>query len=133
MPTETVQPEIANPKTGITHPEMKAFVSNHFEAFVNRRNLEIADVNFAPEFVDHGADEPAGTPPRPWGAKPHVGGACKKFPDLHVTSEDMIAEDDRIVVRNTWRGTDVDSGTRLQFGGIVIWRIAHRQLGIASK
>jgi predicted SnoaL-like aldol condensation-catalyzing enzyme len=128
MQLETAQPEIANPKTGMTHSEMKAFVADHFEEFVNRQNIDIADVNFAPEFADHGADVPAGTPPGPAGAKQYVGGAYKKFPDLHVTIEDMIAEDDKVVVRNTWRGTDVATGTRLQFAGIVIWRIAHGQL-----
>jgi len=43
--------------------EMKEFVRNHFEEFVNRRNLDIADVNFAPQFADHGADVPPSLPP----------------------------------------------------------------------
>jgi predicted ester cyclase len=108
--------------------EMKAFVLNHFEEFVNRRNIDIADVNFAPEFVDHGADVPPGTPPGPAGAKQYVGGAYKKFPDLHVTIEDIIAEADKVVVRNTWTAKDAATGSAIQFSGIVIWRIAHRQL-----
>ena len=40
-----------NPKTGMTHGEMREFVRNHFEEFVNRKNLDIGNVNFAPEFV----------------------------------------------------------------------------------
>jgi SnoaL-like polyketide cyclase len=72
--------------------EMKVFVRNHFEEFVNRKNIEIAEVNFAPEFVDHGSDVPAGTPPGPAGAKQYVGGVLKEFPDTHVTIEDIIAE-----------------------------------------
>jgi len=36
------------------------FLKNHFEEFVNRKNLDIAYVNFAPEFVDHGSDVPSG-------------------------------------------------------------------------
>jgi hypothetical protein len=35
-------------------------VRNHFEEFVNCKNLNIGKVNFAPEFVDHGL-----TPPQP--------------------------------------------------------------------
>ena len=58
----------------------------------------------------------------------YVSGALGKFPDLRVTIEDMIAEGDRVVVRNIWRATNPSHGTRLQFAGIVIWRIAHRQL-----
>jgi ketosteroid isomerase-like protein len=108
--------------------EMKTFVRNHFEQFVNRKNLHIADVNLASDFVDHGADVPPGTPPGPAGAKQYVGNALKKFPNMKVTIEDMIAEGDKVVVRNTWRGTDRDSGNKLQFSGIVIWRMARGQL-----
>jgi len=120
--------EMVHPKTGLTHTAMKEFVRNHFEEFVNRKNLDIADVNFAPEFVDHGTDVPPGMPPGPAGAKAYVGGAYKKFPDIHVDILDMIAEDDRVVVRNRWTGTDAASGIKYEFSGIVIWRIAHRQL-----
>jgi predicted SnoaL-like aldol condensation-catalyzing enzyme len=123
MPSEEV-----NPHTGMTFTEMKEFVRNHFKEFVNRKNLDIADVNFAPEFKDHGADVPPGTPPGPAGAKAYVGGAYEKFPDLHVDILDLIAERDRVVVRNHWTGTEASSGTKYEFSGIVIWRIAHRQL-----
>ena len=128
MSTQPSSPEATDPRTGMTHSEMKAFVQNHFEEFVNRKNLSIGEVNFAPEFVDHGADVPPGTPPGPAGAIQYVGGAYKKFPDLHVTINDIIAEDDKVVVRNTWQGTEAATGTVFQFSGIVIWRIAHRQL-----
>ena len=117
-----------NLKTGMSHAEMKKFVRHHFEEFVNRKNLDIADVNFAPEFVDHGTDVPPGMPPGPNGAKAYVGGAYKKFPDIHVDLLDLIAEDDRVVVRNQWTGTEAATGTKYEFSGIVIWRIAHRQL-----
>jgi predicted SnoaL-like aldol condensation-catalyzing enzyme len=108
--------------------KMKQFIRNHFEEFVNRRNLEVADVNFAPYYVDHGSDVPPGTPPGPQGAKQYVGGALKRFPDMHVTVEDVIAEGDKVVVRNTWQGTDRESGKKLRFGGIVIWRVAEGKL-----
>jgi predicted SnoaL-like aldol condensation-catalyzing enzyme len=120
--------EAVNPKTGMTHTEIREFVRNHFEEFVNRKNLDIGKVNFALEFVDHGADVPPGTPPGPEGAMQYVGGAYKKFPDLHVDILDLIAEDDRVVVRNHWTGTEAATGTKWEFSGIVIWRIAHRQL-----
>ena len=123
-------PEVGtmNPATGFSHSEMKDFVRNHFEEFVNRKNISIGDVNFAPEFVDRGSDVPPGIPPGPEGAKQYVGGALKKFPDLHVMIEDIIAGGDKVVVRNTWRATNSANGTKLQFAGIVIWRIVHRQL-----
>lgn len=120
--------DAVNPKTGMTSMEIREFVRNHFDGFVNRKNLDIADVNFAPEFVDHGADVPPGLPPGPAGAKAYVGGAYKKFPDIHVEILDLIADDDRVVVRNRWTGTEASTGITYEFSGIVIWRIAHRQL-----
>jgi predicted SnoaL-like aldol condensation-catalyzing enzyme len=128
MSTTPAMQEALNPKTGMTHSEMREFVRNHFEEFVNRKNLDIGKVNFAPEFVDHGADVPPGLAPGPQGAMQYVGGAYKKFPDLHVEILDLIAEEDRVVVRNHWTGTEALSGTKYEFSGIVIWRIAHRQL-----
>jgi predicted SnoaL-like aldol condensation-catalyzing enzyme len=120
--------EVKNSKTGMTHAEMKEFIRNHFEEFVNRKNLGIGEVNFAPGFVEHGADVPPGMPPGRDGAIQYVGAALKKVPDLHVTIEDMIAEDDKVVVRNHWIGTDAASKQKLEFSGIVIWRIANRQI-----
>ena len=120
--------EPINPKTGMTHSEVREFIRNHFEEFVNKKNVQIGNVNFSADFVDHGSDVPPGMPPGPAGAIAYVGGALRKFPDLHVTIEDMIAEDDRVVVRNHWIATDTQAGKKLQFRGIVIWRIAARQI-----
>jgi predicted SnoaL-like aldol condensation-catalyzing enzyme len=128
MSTAAEPSEIRNPRTGMTHAEMKEFIRNHFEEFVNRKNVRIGEVNFAPGFVDHGADVPPGLPPGPAGAMQYVGAALEKVPDLHVTIEDLIAEDDKVVVRNHWIGTDAASKQRLEFSGIVIWRIANRQI-----
>ena len=41
----------------------KEFVRQQFEEFVNRKNLQIADRNFAPEYQEHGSDAPADYPP----------------------------------------------------------------------
>jgi predicted ester cyclase len=120
--------EPINRKTAMTHPEAKEFIRNHFQEFVNRKNVNIGNVNFAADFVDHGADVPAGMPPGPAGAIQYVSGALKRFPDLRVQIEDMIAEDDKVVVRNHWTATDSQSGKRLEFRGIVIWRIAARRI-----
>ncbi len=80
--------EVKNPNTDMTHAEIKEFIRNHFEEFVNRKNLYIGAVNFAPGFVDHGADVPPGLPPGPAGVIAYVGAALKKVPDLRVTIED---------------------------------------------
>jgi predicted ester cyclase len=42
--------------------------------------------------------------------------------------EDLIAEDDKVVCRNTWRATDTVSGSLISFKGIVIWRFANDKI-----
>jgi predicted SnoaL-like aldol condensation-catalyzing enzyme len=108
--------------------ENKKFVREHFEEFVNRKNLEIADRNFAPEYQEHGTDAAPNSAPGPEGPKRYLAAAFKRFPDIHVTIEDIIAESDKVVVRNTWRATDAHTNQKIQFGGIVIWRLARGQL-----
>jgi predicted ester cyclase len=103
--------------------EMKTFIRNHFDQFVNGKNPDIADTIFASDFIDHGTDVPAGTARGPAGAKEHVGNTRKRFPDMKATIEDIIAEGDKVVVRNVWRATDPATGNKIQFGGIAIWRI----------
>jgi predicted ester cyclase len=67
-------------------------------------------------------------PPEPAGAIEYVAGALKRSPDLHVQIEDMITEDDKVVVRNHWTATDSQTAKRLEFRGIVMWRIAARKI-----
>jgi predicted SnoaL-like aldol condensation-catalyzing enzyme len=120
MLTTTPSRESVNPKTQMTHEEVKQFVRNHFEEFINRKNLDILDINFAPEYVEHGTDLPPGCPRNRAGTKQYVAGSHKKFPDLQVEILDMIAEDDKVVVHNHWTGTEAESGVKYEISGIVI-------------
>jgi predicted ester cyclase len=108
--------------------DSKAFVRRHFEEFVNRQDLSAAERNFAAEYQEHGTDVPPGLPPGPSGPKQYLAAAFQRFPDIHVTIEDIIAEGDRVVVRNTWRATDQKAGQKIEFSGIVIWRISQGKL-----
>jgi len=53
MSTSAERSEGTNPKTGMTHRELKEFIRNPLEEFVNRKNLRAGEVNFAAGFVDH--------------------------------------------------------------------------------
>ena len=108
--------------------EAKAFVKQHFEDFVNKQDLSVADRNFSPDYREHGADVPQGLPDGPEGPKVYLAAAFKKYPDIHVTIEDIVAEGDKVVVRNTWRATDSGTGQKIEFAGIVIWRIVDGKL-----
>lgn len=46
-----------------------------------------------------------GRPVNPDEIKRYVGALVAAFPDMHYTIEDMVAEDDRIAIRITMRGT----------------------------
>src|SRR5258708_26596776 len=98
--------EPINPKTGMTHTESREFIRKHFEEFVNRKNVDIGNVNFAPTFVDHGADVPAGMPPGPPGAAQYGAVALNRFPDRHVRVGNMTAEDDKVAVPHPCNPTD---------------------------
>src|SRR5260370_3125688 len=99
MNSATGTSEVKNPKTGMSQAEMKEFIRNHFEEFVNRKNLRIGEVNFAAGFVDHGADVPPGLPPGPAGAIQYVGASLKRVADLRVRSTKLVAEDDEVALR----------------------------------
>ena len=64
---------LVNPKTGMTHREAREFIRNQFEEFVNKKNVQVGNLNFAADFVDHGADVPPGAPPGPAGNAIHSG------------------------------------------------------------
>jgi hypothetical protein len=52
---------------GLTLEEMKRFVRNHFEDFVNRKKSEVALKNLNTDFLDH--DEPTGVEVGPEAAR----------------------------------------------------------------
>jgi len=112
----------------MTSEDAKTFVRRHFEEFVNRQDLSAADRNFAADYQEHGSDVPPGLPPGPAGPKQYLAAAFRRFPDIHVMIEDIIAEGDKVVVRNRWRATDSETRQKIEFGGIVIWRISDGKL-----
>ena len=105
--------------THLTADQMKEFVRNHFEDFVNRRNAAVIHQNMTPDFYDH--DGTGGKPADLAGDEQMMAGMYKSMPGLHLTIEEMVAEGDKVVCRNTWRCTD-PSGMKMQFHGFVLWR-----------
>jgi predicted ester cyclase len=125
LPKETpVVPAQADP--GLSLAEMKTFVRHHFEDFVNRQKSEVALINFSEDFLDH--DEPGGAAVGGQAAKTMMEGAYQKWPDLHVTVEDILAEGDKVMVRNSWQATEPATGQKIGFHGFVLWRFANRKI-----
>jgi predicted ester cyclase len=124
MPSNTpIVPSKADP--GLSLEEMKAFVRNHFEDFVNRKRSEVALKNFSEDFLDH--DEPGGVAIGAQAAKTMMEAAYQRWPDLRVTVEDILAEGDRVVVRNAWHATEA-TGQKIEFHGFVLWRFANQKI-----
>ena len=115
-------PVPAQADPGLTLEEMKNFVRQHFEDFVNRKLSDAALKNFSADFLDH--DEPGGAVVGPLAAKIMMEHAYQRWPGLHVTVEDILAEGDKVMVRNRWTATEKSTGQKIQFGGFVLWRFA---------
>jgi predicted ester cyclase len=101
-------------------------VLEHFEEFVNGQDLAAIDRNMAEDFFDH--DGPEGRPTGWAGDKAMMAAMYKTFPDLHVEIKDVIAEGDKVVVRNVWTGTHSETGERMEFHGFVLWRFANGKI-----
>ena len=106
--------------TDLTLDQMKQFVRNHFEDFVNSRNAAVIQRNMTAEFYDH--DGPGNNPADRNGDEKMMMEMYKTMPDLHVTIEDMIAEGDKVMCRNIWRWTDPSTKKKMEFHGFVLWR-----------
>lgn len=78
--------------------------------------------NSTPNMVDHSAFP--GQAPGTEGIKNAVGDLLETFPDLKVTVEDLIAEGDKVVSRETWRGTHGPTGKAATGSIIHIFRIS---------
>ncbi len=107
----------------------KAILRRITEEALNQRNLSLVDEFYATDYVFH----LPGTPDihGPEGFKQYFSTAFAAFPDFHLTTEDMIAEEDKVVSRVTIRGTHKGefmgippTGKEVTATGILIQRFA---------
>ena len=106
--------------TSLTPDQMKAFVRQHFEDFVNNRRAEVIRRNMTTDFLDH--DGPGGNPTGVKGDEEMMRGMYTIFPDLRITIDEMIADGDKVVCRNRWQATNAKTGRQIEFHGFVEWR-----------
>jgi steroid delta-isomerase-like uncharacterized protein len=110
--------------------ENTALARRIFEDGLNRGMVDEIAARTAPDFIDHDIHVETGVPGGPEDMRQALIAIRQGFPDIHVTVEDTVAEGDRVVTRNTWRGTHLGefngipaTGNRVEITGIVIWRI----------
>ena len=90
----------------------KAVVHRFIEELWNQRKLGLADNLFAEDCVTHQlrfANEPAGAPRGPAAMKHHVADWLAAFPDIRFTTQQMLAEGDRVMTQCIARGTHLGS------------------------
>jgi len=82
----------------------KEIVRRYSEQFWGGGDEAVADEVFAADVVDHSPAIPD-QPPGREGEKQALDAFRSAFPNLRVTTEDLIAEGDKVVLRWTARGT----------------------------
>ena len=100
----------------------RRFVIEHFDQFVNNKDLDAIIRNMSEDFYDH--DGPGGKPTDRAGDRTMMEQMLQLLPDLRVEVVDSLAEGDKVMVRNIWTGTHAKTGKRMEFHGFVMWRLA---------
>jgi predicted ester cyclase len=106
----------------------KALLHRVFDEIVNGRNLDLLDELYREDMIDHDPlpGAPAGIP----GVRHTLGSLQAAFSDLNVTIHDVSAHGDKVVLHNTWSGTQdgkllglPPTRKRVSYDGIVIFRV----------
>ena len=113
--------------------ENKALVRREYEQGVNKRDFDLLEEVLASNYVGHFP----GVPPIQGieAFRQFSSGFFTAFPDLQTTIEDLIAEGDKVAVRQTWRGTHTGNfqgipptGMQVAFTSIEVYHIADGKL-----
>ncbi|MEJ7651970.1 MAG: ester cyclase [Chloroflexia bacterium] len=109
--------------------DVKALVKRWFEAAWNEDDAAVLEETTAPDFELHAAGP--GPSPGLEGLKMLTGMWRSAFPEGRMEMEDMIAEDDKVVVRWTAAGEhrgplfgSPPTGASVRWTGITIYRVA---------
>lgn len=108
----------------------KALIRHIVEEIFNQGNMSRADEFLATNFVEH-EELPPGISRDREGVKQLTTMLRSAFPDFKATIDDIVAEGDKVVIRQTWSGTHKGefmgvppTGKSVSFGVIDIVRIA---------
>jgi len=108
----------------------KALVRQMVDKVFNQGNASQADEFLAPNFVER-EELPPGIPRDREGVKQLTTMFRSAFPDFKATIDDIVAEGDKVVIRQTWSGSHKGefmgippTGRSVSFGVIDILRIA---------
>ncbi len=103
------------------------------EELFNNKNYDVIDELFAPDFVEH--EEIPGVDPGREGVRQASQMFHVAFPDLQVAIQDVLADGDKVVMREQWTATHQGefmgmpaTGNQVSFDVIDILRLAEGKL-----
>ena len=112
--------------------ENKALVRRIFEEGINQNQQGVFDDLIAANYVNYDFPAPSTGPE---GFKMIIGMFRAAFPDMHVTLEEELAEDDKVITRGYFTGTHQGdfqgippTGKQINVRYIDIWRVANGKL-----
>ena len=100
----------------------KAAMRRIMEEVINEQHLDAADDLFSDEHELH--PETPGVGRGAEGMKRAFAGLHEEFPDVRVTIESIVAEEDMVAVRLTYTGTDAGTGERATWPEAVFTRFS---------
>ena len=92
--------------------ENKVLVMRFYEEILNGRKMDVAGEILSSQYIDHSAAAPGLE-----NFKTYLGVITSVFPNINVTIEDMFADDHKVAVRLTIRGTQYGSFRGFPPGG----------------
>ena len=120
----------ATPETAALEKN-KALATRVFTEIFNERRFAAADELYAPEFLNHGLHRDFSLQEDQAAAQ----GEVKAFPDLKMTVDLIVAENDLVTVMWTFRGTHTafgygfpPTGAPVVLRGMTIWRVRNGKL-----
>ncbi len=109
----------------------KAIVEQIMDELWNQGRIGVIDELYAPDYADRSASQPPGIPPDREGRKQFVQAFKAAFPGIVGTTEDVIAEGDKVVLRWSAQGTHEGdfmgippTGREILLTGTTVYRIA---------
>lgn len=113
----------------------KALVRRLYEDIVNGRNMEKSRELCPPDYVHHDPSLPGGNIQGLDNYLHTIAFFFTAFPDLHITVEEVIADEEKVATRWTWTGTHQGdlmgmppTGKTVSVPAISIHRVANGQL-----
>lgn len=112
----------------------RAVVHRWIEEGWNGHNTALIDTLYTPDVVQHDPSSPLPVTSRE-AMKQYIGSFLTAFPDLRFTTDDLLAEGDKVLWRFTAVGTNIGpllaippSGQRVTVTGMALFRVTEAQI-----